>query len=286
MARMGEGEEEAAEKPVHTIEAIGIGAVLGRGTRIWLGGVHVFVPISLIVFLPLFAQVVFASLRPESFQEWITLHVVLALVGTFVLGWVVAATAVHGVFRRLRGRPVRLISCFMTGISSLPQVLLVWFLTCLGLFGACTPGVILMAIVGISGVALPSLVNVLVLVLLPFAAIPVFYFLCAMWSAPFVCVVEGLDAPDAIGRSWKLTQSNRLRIFGILLVLGLTAVFLGGIFVGSARALLPASGAAFVFVALAAVAASVAGVVSAVTYHDLRVVVEGVDAEALGAIFE
>lgn len=283
---MAEVDKETVAKIERSIESIGVGAVLGRGVRIWLVGAHAFVAIGLIVFLPLFAQATYAILRPEPFQEWKTLHEVLALVGTFVLGWIVAAIVVNGVFSRLRGRPVRLVSCFVTGFSSLPQVVLVWFLTSIGLLVASIPGALLLFAVGAAGTALPVLGLALALPVLPVAAFPVLYFFCPMWVAPFVCVVERLDGPDAIGRSWKITEGNRLRIIGILMLLGLTLGILGRMVAALVEILLPAQGVAFVFVGLAAVAASMAGVVSAVLYHDLRVVVEGVDAEALGRVFE
>jgi hypothetical protein len=101
-----------------------------------------------------------------------------------------------------------------------------------------------------------------------------------------VCVVERRGAFDSMSRSAALTKGARWRIFGVfaLVVLAFMLVF---VIVG---ALAPLAGGPLLAALALYLVESAAGAFRAVTagvlYHQLRVAREGVDIEAIAAVFD
>ncbi|HEY4404322.1 MAG TPA: hypothetical protein VGN55_06670 [Xanthobacteraceae bacterium] len=101
------------------------------------------------------------------------------------------------------------------------------------------------------------------------------------------CVVERLDPFSSLERSARLTSGHRWKIFGLLLLVALPLAIAGAVFDEVAEAagfgtalttLGEVMGDAIWNAVLAALAIS--------TYHDLRVVKEGVDTVEIAAVFE
>ena len=99
------------------------------------------------------------------------------------------------------------------------------------------------------------------------------------------CVVERLGPLTSLRQSWELTDGHRWKVFGLALLLSIASL-----------------GSSLIEFELAAVAgpnvgligkliwmgpwAAFATVVGTVTYHDLRVVKEGIDIEQIGVVFD
>lgn len=101
-----------------------------------------------------------------------------------------------------------------------------------------------------------------------------------------VCVVERLGPIGSLRRSAALTKGNRLRLFGLflLLLVGLTAlrylVDLVGVSIGGRLV------AGIFDVGFDALSTAFELVAIAVVYHDLRVAKEGIDIERLASLFD
>ena len=114
----------------------------------------------------------------------------------------------------------------------------------------------------------------------------VIVFLMLFVATP-VCVVERLGPFRSMERSAQLTQGHRWKILGMLLLMLLPAVVVIGVF----ETIEELAGAGVVVTAVcelmwnAIVGAGYTFLVIA-TYHDLRVVKEGIDTEQIAAVFE
>ncbi len=109
-----------------------------------------------------------------------------------------------------------------------------------------------------------------------------------------VCIVEKRGVFASMGRSEDLTRGHRWRVFGIYLLLTVVLGIIGGIVQvvagGIARPAVGAAGAITVATIINFVWNAMAGafqaVVAVVTYHDLRVIKEGIDVEQIAAVFD
>jgi hypothetical protein len=110
------------------------------------------------------------------------------------------------------------------------------------------------------------------------------------------CVVERLGVFRSMGRSAELTKGHCWSIFGLQLVILISAMIVGSIASAVAPAILGAAGASALAASTAlgqivslvwgAIWTAFYAIVMAVTYHDLRVAKEGVDTEQIAAVFE
>jgi uncharacterized membrane protein len=195
--------------------------------------------------------------------------VLVALFLMIVLGTLSQAIVLYGAFQAMRGRPVRLADCLRVGLNR--------FFPIIGL--AITVGV---------GVMLGSmllLVPGLMLYMMWFVATP-------------VCVVEQLGPFGSLGRSRALTKGHRWKLFGLMLLILLPAVIVGAVLVGVMAVLVGTGGIIGLPAALATPLGQIINliwsaawgaffaVLIVVTYHDLRVVKEGIDTEQIAAVFE
>ena len=103
------------------------------------------------------------------------------------------------------------------------------------------------------------------------------------WVAPEAAVVEGRFS-SALSRSHELTQGHKWPLFGLTILMGVVFVLssLPGIMAGDAA---PAVGTYLEPLVEAAVGSYFA-VVGAVVYHDLRILKEGPDQNAIAKVFE
>ena len=103
------------------------------------------------------------------------------------------------------------------------------------------------------------------------------------WVAPQAAVVEGRFA-SALSRSHELTQGHKEPLFGLAILMTVVGVLssLPRIIVGDAA---PAVGT-YLGPLIAAAVGSYFAVVCAVVYHDLRILKEGPDQNAIAKVFE
>jgi hypothetical protein len=175
----------------------------------------------------------------------------LHLVGQGILGGALA----FGVFQSLRGGSVSVGECISRGFSRLMPIILVSIVV-----GICTVlGMILLIVPGVM-------------------------IACAWYVCVPVTTVEKVGVGDSLSRSAFLTRGHRWSIFGmfilIVLLMMLVMLVLGGIFIslGAVPGAI-AMGIVMIFISL------FGGTLSAVCYHDLRVVKEGVSTEDLVKVF-
>jgi hypothetical protein len=112
--------------------------------------------------------------------------------------------------------------------------------------------------------------------------VPGLFWLTGCFVAASACVVEGLAVLASLQRSAELSKGRRWKILGILLML-LIPGFIGNLVITSSSTGISA-------VAWHAGWSGVWGtlfpIFAVVTYHDLRVVKEGVDNRQIAAVFE
>ncbi len=134
----------------------------------------------------------------------------------------------------------------------------------------------------IIGVAIVATLGVFAGMLL--FVVPGFILLAMWWVAVPAAVVERTGVVESLRRSARLTSGHRWRLFGIFILIGVAQSvldILANLLFGDLEILGSVISSA-IFVAVTAVYA----VVGAVCYHDLRVLVDGVDADEIARVFE
>jgi hypothetical protein len=108
-----------------------------------------------------------------------------------------------------------------------------------------------------------------------------------LFVATPVCVVEQLGPFASMERSSQLTRGHRWKIFGMLLLMLLPTI----IIVGAFELIAELADGGFILSAASAliwnaIMGSVYAMLVIATYHELRVIKEGVDTEQIAAVFE
>lgn len=165
----------------------------------------------------------------------------------------------YGVFQSLRGYPASIGEAVSRGMSRIGPLFLAALLVALG-------------------VGLGTLLFV----------IPGLVLMC-MWVVTVpACVVERLGAADALGRSTRLTEGHRMKIFGLLLL-----VFLAGF--GCSKLseflvlhVLPASRFLGILTGflLGLLPYAFSSVMTSIIYYDLRADKEGITLDSLANVFD
>lgn len=263
-----------------------IGSVLSQAFSIWFGNFLPFALLTLIVYAPYIAMQYaqrIAAVEASRETWWAFADAGLSA----VCGAVLAATLIHTVFQRLRGKAVGFAESVTRGFSKFAPVLGVSLLVGLVTILAVMPGALLVEMSpGLGGTAV--MIGTVVSTIIQ----------CGIYVAVPACVVERVGPIAAIQRSWSLTKGHKGQMFLILVLFGLI-VFVGGIvLVGGAAA---AAGSdldldnletaigmpAFLMVlSLTLLSASIQAALSAVVYHDLRSIKEGIGAEDLADVFD
>lgn len=231
-----------------------VGSVLKRGLGIWIGNLLPFSIFALALGAPVFAGLYVVAVRLEfespadMASAWTSM----------VTGALLSAGVAHVVFRQLQGERTSIGEAVSVGFRNLIPVigvgLLVGILTILGTLACYVPGIIAQ---------------------------------CAFFIAVPACVVERPGVIASMKRSLKLTDRNRLPIFGLFVsfnVMNLGAMLLLGVALGILEPSVRATTVAFGAVAI--LGSSLFAVLQAVAYHDLRLGKEGVDVSRLASVFE
>ena len=174
-----------------------------------------------------------------------------------LLRYLLTAALVYGTIRELRGSHATLIECVSRGL------------------GLVFPVVGVAILVGVA----TGLATLLLIV-------PGLIVATMLWVAVPVAVVERPGVTRSLSRSAELTKGYRWQVFGVLatvLALNLVLALLAGSLAAG-----DADTTAFLVVSwiVSAVFGAVIAVVSAVSYHDLRIAKEGIGAEQIAAVFD
>ncbi len=185
-----------------------------------------------------------------------------------VLKMFAQAIVVYSAFQVMRGRPVDLAESAQIGLRRFFPILAL--------------AIIVPVLCGLASILLvfPGLM----LMMMWFVAVP-------------VCVVEQIGPFDSMGRSRELTKGHRWQLFGMVLLISIPGLIIGGIAVAAIATMGPAgivslTSALFTTVGQlvnlvwGAIWTSFLAILIVVTYHDLRVVKEGIDTDQIAAVFE
>jgi hypothetical protein len=265
--------------PVVAPAEFAIGAVVRSTFRVWWRHAALFGVMSLVASLPVAlwqyrAQLLSRQMAAGSLRTSEVLPASLDLLGWFsvamVLGVILYSVQLgaitRGTFDALRGRPVRAGEMLEAGLRRALPVMGMYVLMMLGVMG----GMILLVV--------PGLV------------------LAIVWSAaPAAAVVERLGPVQALGRSRALTRGRRWRVLGAMMLLMLAvvgasmAIQLPLTVVAGLVAREPAQVVA-ILLAGSLLSSALFGAIPVVgwvvVYHDLRRAQEGLDTDALAAVFD
>ncbi len=284
-----------------TISTFSIGGVLVRGLLVLRRNLALFGTLSAIFMSPPF--VIGLMLKTGSgrvaiqteLQTQIVSQIIemVALILLWFLLWILLyfllfATLTHGTICDLRGTPARIGNSLKWSLGRLLPVI--------GFTIVAIVAIVLTMIVNMLIVALVNLFSGFNIVTIGMGVVPNFLivFLPAIvvglilftrwWIAVAIVVVERPGVLRSLRRSAELTSGYRWRVFGTLIVILIAQNVLdraaGVILSGAPSVLIVVS-----FVISAAATAYIA-VVSAVCYHDLRVLKDGVDVDEIARVFE
>ncbi len=211
----------------------------------------------LLIYLPLVGGLLYLNTRPASEKTTILL-VLFGIMSYVLLVPLASAAVIRGVYRHLRGQNVRFDDCWQglgrLWLRLLLVSILVGLATGVGYMLCLIPGLIAQAGLFVS---VPAL------------------------------VVEDTGVGDALDRSWKLTDGHRLRIFFIVLGLGLISLlvqFFVGKLVGSS--IISAQAGQILIQVFQSLLTAFEAVVAGVVYFDLRQLREGLDLDDLASVFD
>ena len=241
-----------------TISEFRVGSILGRGFSILFKNIVPFGLLSLIVNAPpfIYALIVDPALYLGQTGEF-TGGLVAILIIQALLAYLVTATLVYGTVQDLRGRHASLGDCISRGLAVMFPVI----------------GVAILMVLA-TGLATLLLI------------VPGLIVMTMLWVAIPAAVVERPGVFASLGRSRELTKGFRWKVFGLIIlimiaqsVVGWVAGFVLGI-TGSIPAVLLGN------LMVTAFFTALGAVISAVGYHDLRVVKEGIGTEEIAAVFD
>ena len=233
------------------------GSVIRRSVSILALEMPIFLTISALAFSPSIVMMVIAGQPGGSIGG--------QLLGVFsyiifrICQPLATAMLTHGVFRRLRGEQASIRESLQTGLSRfLPVVvfsLLSTLIISLGYLLCSIPGIV---------------------------------FSCMLYAGMPSVVAEGKGSIEAIRRSNSLTKEFRWPILGLLITIWVTSTMMSGVvlsvvssFDAPLISLLELIGTYLTQVLTAALS----GVLTAVTYHDLRDSRDGIDSGDLISVF-
>ena len=250
---------------MHVVSA---GSIIKRSFAIYLKNFVPFTSVMAVMHAPIIMYVYFTLQEgPEAFITNSQRFKIITTLGSLVLTMIATGAITYGTVKELRGQHAPLMNCIGVGFAKLFPVIGTAMLFGMALVG----GFMLFIIPGI-------------------------FILCMLWLAIPAVVIEGNGGISALKRSRELTEGYRGQIFAILAsltIINLVVVKLlehlmlsgpntaspGALMVHVGQTMMLSFGVGILFSAATAVA-------NAVTYHDIRLEKEGVDAEALAAVFE
>jgi hypothetical protein len=236
-----------------------IGDVLSRSFSIFFKNFVPFMLLTAIVYTPLIVMAVRASQGDvwggmEGEED--TIEGFVTNIGTLLLQLVASAAVMYGVIQQLRGQHANMGACLAMGVRRLLPVI--------------GSGLLMILAIGLGFIALviPGIIVYLIL----YVTIP-------------VTVIERPGVFAALSRSSDLTKGYKGHIFLIVLLLWLLGFGLTWV-AGNVQESLPSSVGLVVSLTVNVFTGALGAVVSAVVYHDLRAIKEGVNVDDLVRVFE
>jgi hypothetical protein len=255
--------------------------VLGRSLAIWARHFVAFFVVSFVIYLP--ASIVVILRRTGALDLSPAASLLIGALLGLLFGMLAAGAVAQAVFAQLEGEDLRIGSVLGRGLRRVPSQLGVVFLLTLLVGGVAT---VLFFVVGLLAAMLSLASRWLGLVaFVPLVATPLVALLSLYWVAVPAAVAEHAEPFTALRRSARLTRGERPAIAALVLLVcgvgfGLHWLFNGASDTFEGAAIL--AGRLFVTVALSALAATV----SAVAYHDLRMLKDSVSSAQLARAIE
>jgi hypothetical protein len=263
-------------------QSLGMGETLGQSFSIFFKNIIPFLILTAVAFSPvyLFSDYLLrwlAQSNPAAARGAVALT---GLVTAMVCIPLTTAMITYGVFQEMRGKNLSLGSCLSVGLSSLLPVISVAFLQLVFFIGSMAlilGATVVLATMFLAGGARAC--GVLLIPLLLFAL--VFPFM--LWLRFFVAVPAAIEerpgALNALRRSAFLTDGQRWRIFGVILVLSVLqfVVLLASLQVPVAGPFLQPLGSLVTTALLATTCA--------VIYYRLRSFHESIDVDQIASVF-
>ena len=239
-----------------TGQAFRVGRVLATAWAVYMKNFTAFSTVALVLLLPLLFFQLFMLSDPSITVDAETTLVIYAVL-SIVLPQFITAIVAYGTIQELRHHSVSTGEALTRGLQLALPVL----------------GVVIVASIAIAIGAMLLVVPGLILFVMFWVAIP-------------VAVVERPGVIASLQRSAFLTKGNRWRIFGLIVILWLILIMISTVET-LAFAATAASGAyPYIDYVVTAFVTVVFAVVSAVGYHDLRLLKDGVDVETIAAVFD
>ena len=237
-----------------------VGDVLLRGLSILA---HNFVPFGLLALAFTAPPFIYAlatapTLAPDAAPELtVSTGDVAIFAANILLRYVLIAALVYGTIRELRASRASLRECVSRGLGLVFPVV----------------GVAILVAVA-TGLAAMLLI------------VPGLIVAAMLWVAVPIAVVERPGVINSLTRSAELTKGYRWPVFGIIAIV-VGANFMLVLLAGAAVSAIGGETASLVLSwILSAVFGAVIAVVSAVSYHDLRIAKEGVDVHQIARVFD
>jgi hypothetical protein len=176
---------------------------------------------------------------------------------SIVIGNLVTAAVIYGVFQDLRGQRAGIGDCLSHGLAAILPVVIASVLFTL-----------------LAGVAFILLI------------IPGFLVWLAFWLYVPAIVVEKRGIIESFKRSGFLTKGRRWATFGLWLVVGIASIVVSMLLTALSVSTIGASGSTVILYVWQAAATAFVAVMTAVSYYYLRVDKEGVAIEDIAAVFD
>jgi hypothetical protein len=270
-----------------SVSSVTAGSIFSRALTVTFSNSGIFILINAILSLPILIWTFYIGQSIETVYD-------LADIGTdmiylapvsILLSFISLAAITYGVFRSLRGESTSLALCIQKGISKFVPVLGVVFVFALVAIGVA----VVFGIFFAASQALAGLLGIALLVV----AFPVI--MSVSVTIPAV-VTENIGPVEGIKRSRELTDGYKLSIFGALFIFGLIngainkvleVTIVGSITPENIQQVVENFSTYLLVTSIVGIVLSTfSTVITAVAYHDLRIVREGLDEDRLAALFD
>lgn len=232
-----------------------VGEVLLRGLRILA---HNFAPFALLALAFTAPPFVYAWVSPVAEAGAVSLGGIAIRLVDVLLTYLLTAALVYGTVRELRGSRASLAESVNRGLA------------------------LVFPVIGVAVVAgIATAVGSLLLV------VPGLIVASMLWVAVPVAVIERPGVFASLRRSVELTKGKRWQVFAIIVIIFVFAVAVASVMATIIDAVTSSpTVVALMSWVVTAMFTALGAVVSAVSYHDLRIAKEGGDARQIAAAFD
>lgn len=237
-----------------------VGSVLSRAMSTLFKKPALFIGLTLVALVPavIIVAIIMLAMAGSGSPAMIIVGALLGLIISWILTLVLQGAISYGVFRVLRNEDIGFGNALGRGFASIGTLLPLSVIVgiCIGI------GYILLVIPGI-------IISCILAVVVP------------------VCVVERRGVSECMSRSAELTKGNRLKIFGLFLIVGVVIWVINNLIVPAIGAAVPSSIVIIIIsIILVTIPQAYQNVMTAIIYYDLRAVKEGVSVDALANVFD